>query len=1163
MWTPEAEATKHHHTMKKGLTFLLSILLITQLSFSQEWVSITSANPAASEVKVSPLANGGTAVSVSLPGFFRSGSTVAGEFSGKTLFFDGVNETEAGKPDMQHLTISLRLPERGNIALNVLRSNYTEYSNYRISASNGDPGLSPEENGQYAKTNKSIYGTDGFFPGILADAGRPYIWCDTRGMAVQLFPLQYNPVTGILRVYHSIDFEVIPLNEPGINELTIHSPYSGTLNGMRSLTTSHFVNEGVSSRYTPVEESGRMLIVAPAGFMDVLKPFAEWKAALGIECDLLDVAGFNTAEELKQYVAGYYYSKGLTYLLLAGDAAQVPTLLAEKGASNNMYGYIAGDDHYPEIITGRFPAETRGQLQIMVSRSIAYEKEGKGNSAYSHFLGIAGEEGPGDDGEMDWEHIRIIGNQLLGYNYNKVTELYDGSQGGSDRSGNPEAKEVAAAIEQGQGAIMYIGHGSPRSWNTSGFSATEAAKLGNTEAHPFIWSAGCSNGDFSTTTCLAEAFLRAEKDGIPTGAVAVMASTGVQSWYPPMEAQDEIALILARRKTNVTTRTFGGISMSGCMRMNDKYGLGGYRVTDTWTIFGDPSVMVRTAAPKEIRAHHASVIGRDAREFVVKLPESEALASITHKGKLLGAARAEDGMAVISLTELPATGALTLTVSAYNHIPYTAEIEITSLPAVAVNPTPGNHTGRNSAYALLSWDTEAGTTPEFYEVFITEKGTQTWNTAPAITFENSLHLTAPLRYGTEYLWKVVSHNRFGSTESEIFAFTTIAAPDEDFEKQGFPRSSWLNNTDNPWIIDGNIAFEGKYSIRSGLTNGYGESVLAYSCHTPACDVLGFNLKIAAENGAGKLQLRIDGLTVAEWSGMLDWSEEQFAVDPGEHLIEWVYSNYSGNTAGDDAAWIDNIYLPENEIPFIITDDLTACPEENITVNALVFNFSSISWNGKGSGSFSQIMGEEAVYQPSEEDLARGYVELEVEVFTSSFCEPVKKEMLLMLNDRPEIPELRDTTLYAGEVLEISMPVNSTAGYKLLPTGSQGGIIVIRAEDLNPGPNNLTITAENESGCSNEKSFTVTLIDSKRPESESALHIYPNPASENISINLAEFGNDMVNIQIFNLAGQLVLQQETFASHSTPVAVDNLVSGVYMVKTGNGEMIRNGKFVKTL
>lgn len=56
---------------------------------------------------------------------------------------------------------------------------------------------------------------------------------------------------------------------------------------------------------------------------------------------------------------------------------------------------------------------------------------------------------------------------------------------------------------------------------------------------------------------------------------------------------------------------------------------------------------------------------------------------------------------------------------------------------------------------------------------------------------------------------------------------------------------------------------------------------------------------------------------------------------------------------------------------------------------------------------------------------------------------------------------------------------------------------------------------------------------------------------------------MVNIQIFNLAGQLVLQQETFASHSTPVAVDNLVSGVYMVKTGNGEMIRNGKFVKTL
>lgn len=1149
--------------MKKSLTLLLSILLLSFHAVSQEWTPIFSGNPEAAAITVSPVAFSGSNVQISLPGFHRTGDNKPEGFSGKVLMQEGVNEIEAGKPDLQHLTISLSLPGRGNAVLNIVRSEFTEYKDYFIHPVKDDPGIKNKENRRNSKANAGIYKRDEFYPGTLASAGRPYIWCDTRGVAVQVYPLQYNPVTGTLRVYHFIEFEIVTLDEPGINELTRLSPDFNSLSGMRTAIAGHFTNGTDNSRYTPVEEAGNMLIIAPASYFETLKPFTTWKAQAGISCEVVDVAAFSKADNLRQFVAEYYYSKGLTYLLLAGDVQQVPTLQAETGASDNMYGYIAGDDHYPEILTGRFPADNQAQLKVMIDRSISYEKEGRGNAAYSSFLGIASELGPGDDGESDFQHIRNIGKQLLDYNYSRFNEMYDGSQGENDAEGNPVASGVTAALHQGQGAVMYIGHGTSRSWTSSGFSTTEASSLENTETHPFIWAAGCSSGDFVSTTCLAESFLRAEKNGKPTGAVAVMMSTSRQSWYPPMEAQDEIALILARKKNSVTTRTFGGISMSGCMKMNDKYGLGGYRVTDTWTVFGDPSVVVRTASPEEIRAHHAPVTGRDAREFVVKLPDSEALACITHEGKLLGAARAEEGFAIISLPQLPDAASLTLTVTAYNYKPYIAEIEISDLPAVAINPDPVSHSRKNSAYTTLSWETAGGMLPEFYEVLLEEGSDPVWNNTAMITFEKSLVLPAPLHYNTTYTWKVISHNLNGSSESSTFTFTTIAPPDEDFENQGFPRSNWQNVSEKAWFIDGNTSFEGRYSLRSGLIADNESSTLAYTCNTITCDFLGFNIRVSSEAGTDKLQLRIDGELIAEWSGNHDWSEELFPIDPGEHLIEWIYTKNETGSAGADAAWIDNIYLPENAAPVVIAEDVTSCPEQEIAFSAQVTGYARILWECNGTGYFSDPTTPDATYHPSDADIASGEVLMLLRVFTNNFCTPVTEAVRLTLNKRPEMPVVRDTILYSGESLEIAMPANSNAGYKLLPIGAQGNTIIINPDELQPGPNALTISAQNESGCSDEVSFTVTLIESKRPEVTSQLHLYPNPASEFITLNLTEFNNEKVSIKIFNLAGQLVMQQEEMASFQNNLNLGMLTSGVYMLRVENGETIKNGKFIKTM
>lgn len=1148
--------------MKKRFTTFL-LIVISSLLYAQEWISVKGGSSFEPRVTLVGLTGGEISANVSIDGFQKYEVGTPAGVMNRIVIAGGTNETEAGFPDVQHLTVSLMIPETGNFRINVTKADFTEYDNIPVAPSKGDPQFSDIPGWENPVYNENLISNNDFYPASIAEAGQPYIWCDTRGMALQIYPFAYNPVTGVLRVYHTIEVRLKTDSAPGMNELTRYSGSYGRMSGLSALSKSHFINYTESNRYAPVEEGGNMLIVAPENYRSVIQPFIDWKTRCGINCEFADVAAFQSAEQIRQFVSEKYYGEGLTYLVLAGDAAQVPTLQAENGASDNMFGYIAGDDHYPEVLVGRFPAENANQLAIMVKRSVDYEKFGNGKNAYSNFLSIASEEGPGDDGEKDFEHLRNIGKTLQTYNYRNLTEMYDGSQGEADSNGNPTASMVETAVNEGQGAIMYIGHGSSGAWTTSAFSGNQAAGLSNTETHPFIWAAGCSSGDFTTTTCLAERWLRAEKNGNPAGAVAVMMSTSRQSWYPPMEAQDEMALILARKKESVTTRTFGGISMGGCMKMNDKYGPGGYKVTDTWNIFGDPSVVVRTASPLEIQALHAQTIGAGAREFEVGLNVPGAMVCITSNGKLYGAGKVLDETAVISLNEIPETGVLQLTVSAYNYLPYTAEIEITRLPSVAVDPEPVNFAGKVSPFTSLFWDAKDGMTPAFYEILISENPDMSNPLETLVSFTRETKPQFRLAYATTFYWKVISYNEYGSTESRIFNFTTANPPDEDFENQGFPRSNWSNSGDFSWFIDGNTSFEGNYSLRSGIIDDLGSSRLAYSCYSHACEYISFRLKISSQTNADFLKLVIDGDTLASYSGVIDWTEEKFGIDPGEHLIEWIYSKDASESQGMDGAWIDNIYLPGNLDPLAITDDVETCKGNDVELSIQATGSSRVEWLSESNGIFDDYNSHFPVYTPSQEDIDRGYVTLFTDVYGNDFCDPVRYETTVTFHALPELPQINDTILYAGEAMEIALPIAANADYKLLPYGKSGSVFTIKAEELNEGENLLTVSCENELGCSVEKSFTVTVIKAARPLAGKELLIYPNPAVDQISFAGNIEDNGRISVKMFNISGQLVVQSDQDGIYNNRLDISGLPEGMYMVRIENGKEVQHGRFLKLM
>jgi hypothetical protein len=637
---------------------------------------------------------------------------------------DESNTLLKGAPDLPHICRSIVIPDTAKMEIRVISSTFEEYKNILIAPSKGNlPRTIQPESVPYEFSD--IYETGQWYPAQVAELGDPYLLRDFRGLVVTINPVQYNPSTQTMRFYTDISVKIVPVGTDERSIIQREALPSKITSDFKQIYQRHFMNFDMFTRYEPVEEQGNMLVITYDGFWDAMLPFVQWKNMKGVPTEMVKVSSIGDANAIKEYIADYYHTKGLAFVLLVGDAAQVPTYYDGGGASDPSYSYIVGDDHYPDLFVGRFSAETVEHVSTQVERSVDYERNPQTDTEwYTHGLGIASEEGPGDDNEIDYQHIRNIRTVLLNFTYSFVDELYDGNQGGEDLPGNPTPSMVSASVNDGRSIINYCGHGSEVSWGTSGFSTTDVNALTNDNMLPFIVSAGCNNGEFDFYTCFAEAWLRASHNGEPTGAIGAYMSTISQGWDPPMEAQDEINNILAGMYPNNSRTTFGALCFEGAMAMNDKYGSQGYAECDAWTVFGDPSLQVRTDVPAEMNVTHLSEIEEGATTFEVTVTGVEgALCAISRHSILFGYAYTNaTGHADITFSQ-PLTGGepVDLIITAYNKLPYKNQVTVLTNNLPPNPPTiTGPHYGKinmeytftigpitdpdgNQLYCLWSW----------------------------------------------------------------------------------------------------------------------------------------------------------------------------------------------------------------------------------------------------------------------------------------------------------------------------------------------------------------------------------------------------------------------------------------------------------------------------
>ena len=163
---------------------------------------------------------------------------------------------------------------------------------------------------------------------------------------------------------------------------------------------------------------------------------------------------------------------------------------------------------------------------------------------------------------------------------------------------------------------------------------------------------------------------------------------------------------------------------------------------------------------------------------------------------------------------------------------------------------------------------------------------------------------------------VINNNSIEELNFELYPETGLI---ENIESGDLSSLNWINDTNNPWIIENNISANGSYSIKAGSINSNQSSIIELDVNIPEVSFISFYKKISCEHTGAQtgnyydyLSFSIDNTEQKKWAGETGWSFEQFNIAPGNHTLKWEYIKDSGVDSGIDTAWIDYIVIPNTD-----------------------------------------------------------------------------------------------------------------------------------------------------------------------------------------------------------------------------------------------------------
>jgi len=878
--------------MRKSLVLTAVLMLFAFMGIAQEWHGITKDSAASPVATLVSSTENEVVVNFELGGFYTTNVKTPNGTQVVVSVDKMAVELEAGAPQLPYEVVPVMIGDLAEMNVNVISSKYVDFENVEVAPSKGNFSrqINPDD---VPYTYGAMYQQNAFYPASQATLDTPYIVRDFRGQNILVRPFAYNPVTKTLRVYTNMTIAMTKVSDNGQNQKAARK--SNTVKTSPEFKASYsrrFINfDDAAKAYPFLEDEGEMLVICADNLTEYMEEFVEWKNMSGRPTTLVSVTevGGNSDTGIKNYITNMYNDPehNLVYVLFVGDYAQITPHSLSGERSDNWFGQIEGSDHYPEVFIGRFSAETEAQLAPQVAKALFYERDMQGDVTwYDKGMGIGYYgAGSGHYGEDDYRHIDLIRDTLLHYTYSNVTEHHGGS------GGDASVSTISGTINQGIGIINYCNHGSESGWGVANYSSSHVNALTNDYKYPIVWSVACLVGKFNySPECFAETWMRATDNttGVPTGAIGGMFSWMSQPWVPPMYGQDEMVDILTEwRSADQFNHTLAGASLNGNMAVIDKSGSSGYDTHDTWILFGDPSLIVRTDNPTDMNVTASpSVLMLGMSELEITADATFAIATLSMDGEVIASCNIVDGQGTMSFAPLSDVGTAQLVVIGYNRVTYQGTIDI--VPAAGAYITI-------DTYAM---NVEQANYNETIDMDITVKN---------VGVETANNITATLTSDCEYVTILMAE---GSV--------TSLAPDQTATMEGFQ-----------FEVAGDVPDKTKALFLLNITDGTNtwESKVNIELHAPVIAIESIiqnddNVEITIKND-GSAPFYGGVLTITSCSTQLVFDPETLTnedvVEGGESIT--LTTNYTVGETVEEGTTFEVAYSFESGL-FRIEDIFT-------------------------------------------------------------------------------------------------------------------------------------------------------------------------------------------------------------------------------------------------
>ncbi|MEA3443358.1 MAG: T9SS type A sorting domain-containing protein, partial [Bacteroidota bacterium] len=301
---------------------------------------------------------------------------------------------------------------------------------------------------------------------------------------------------------------------------------------------------------------------------------------------------------------------------------------------------------------------------------------------------------------------------------------------------------------------------------------------------------------------------------------------------------------------------------------------------------------------------------------------------------------------------------------------------------------------------------------------------------------------------------------------------------EDWESNSFLSYTWQNNSTVPWHITSAETYEGNFATQSGAIGNNASTVLEITVDVAVADDISFYKKVSCEDPGWDyydfLEFFIDGTSMDQWGGEVDWSQETYPLTTGTHTLKWSYEKDGYATGGADCAWIDLIEFPllngmQNNTPpeFTSTDSTNAVKgtpySYTLTTydadgdNVDLFSVTLPTWltftnNGNGTGTLSGT--------PTANDIYTHQVIISANDGNGFTPHPfeIKVEAIVGISD---IASPRQFNIYPNPtngITNISYSLNKNSNVKFTIYNSLGEIVFapVNNQEKQSGRHNLAI-----------------------------------------------------------------------------------------------------------